>query len=112
MKITVRVKPNARKNEVKQIDEKTFLVSVTAPPVEGKANEKMIEVLAEYFRKPKSYFTLIMGTTSRNKIMQSHLIEIQLFIASLFPISYIVIARRKDPAVNVYEQAQSQGSNP
>jgi uncharacterized protein (TIGR00251 family) len=69
MKISVRVKLNARKNEIKQIDVNKYLVSVTAPPVDGKANEKVIEVLSEYFKKPKSCFSILRGKTSKEIII-------------------------------------------
>ena len=70
MKISIRVKPNARKNEVKPLGENTYLVSVTAPPVDNKANEKMIEVLAEYFGKPKRMIAILRGTTAKKKIVE------------------------------------------
>jgi len=70
MKISVKVKPNAHKNEVKQIDTNNFVVSVTAPPVEGKANEKLIEVLAEHFGKPKRSIMILHGGTGRIKIVE------------------------------------------
>jgi len=70
MKISIRVKPNARRNAVKQLGDGRYEVSVTAPPVEGKANEKLIEVLAAYFGKPKRNISIIQGTTSREKIVE------------------------------------------
>jgi len=70
MKISVKVKPNARKNEVKQIDATNFAVSVTIPPVEGRANEKVVELLAEYFGKPKRCITILRGTTGKMKIVE------------------------------------------
>lgn len=70
MKISVKVKPNARKNEVKQIDAGNFIVSVTAPPIEGKANEKVVEMLAEHFGKPKRCFTILRGKTGKTKIVE------------------------------------------
>ena len=70
MKITIRVKPNARKNEVKQIDTRNYIVSVTAPPVEGRANEKVVEVLAEYFGKPKRCVILLRGETGKIKVIE------------------------------------------
>lgn len=70
MRIRVRVKANARKNEVKQPDQNQFLISVTAPPVEGKANEKVIELLAEYFHRPKRCITIFRGKASRDKIVE------------------------------------------
>ena len=70
MKFTIRVKPNARKNEVRLLEGNTYLVSVTAPPVEGKANEKVIEVLAEYFGKPKRAISILRGENARVKVVE------------------------------------------
>jgi len=70
MKISIKVKPNARKNEVKQIDADNYIVSVSVPPVEGKANEKVIELLAQHFGKPKRCFTILRGVTGKIKIVE------------------------------------------
>jgi uncharacterized protein (TIGR00251 family) len=70
MRISIRVKPNARKNEVQRLEESRFLVSVTAPPVEGKANEKAIELLAEYFHIPKRRVIILKGAASKEKIVE------------------------------------------
>ncbi len=70
MRISVRVKPNARKNEVKKLDEKTYLVSVTAPPVDGKANAGVIELLSAYFGKAKSRIIILKGASGRQKFVE------------------------------------------
>jgi uncharacterized protein (TIGR00251 family) len=70
VKISVRVKPNARKNEVTRLDEKRYLVSVTAPPSEGRANAKMIELLSEYFGKAKSRMRIVKGSGVREKVVE------------------------------------------
>ncbi len=70
MNISIRVKPNARRNEVKELEKNSYLVSVTAPPVEGKANEMVIELLAEYFDRPKRCFVIVRGETSKQKIVE------------------------------------------
>ena len=70
MKIIVRVKANAKKNEVKPLGENRYQVSVTAPPVDGKANEKVIEVLADFFDKPKRAITILRGETSKEKLIE------------------------------------------
>jgi uncharacterized protein (TIGR00251 family) len=64
------VKSNARKNEVQRLEDKRFLVTVTAPPVEGKANEKVVELLAEYFHVPKRSVIILKGVTSKEKIVK------------------------------------------
>ncbi len=70
MKIAVRVKTNARKNSVQEVEVGTFVVHTTASPIEGKANAKVIELLAEHFGKPKRCFTIVRGETSKGKIVE------------------------------------------
>lgn len=70
MKVSIRVKTNARKNEVSKLEAGKFLVSVTAPPVDGKANEKIIEVLSEYFDRPKRCISIVRGESSKEKIVE------------------------------------------
>lgn len=69
MQIKVRVKPNAKENKVIKVDD-TYIVSVTVPPVDGKANEKTIENLSDFFSLPKSRFKVLHGQSSRNKIIE------------------------------------------
>ena len=70
MKITVHVKPGARRNSVEKQPDGSYRVRVTAPPVDGKANKKLIELLAEHFHKPRRYFTIIRGGSSKQKIIE------------------------------------------
>ena len=70
MKITVRVKPNATRNSVEKQDDGSYIVRVTAPAVEGKANEKLVETLAEYFGKPKRSVTIVRGASAKIKIVE------------------------------------------
>jgi uncharacterized protein (TIGR00251 family) len=70
MKFKITVKPNAKKNEVLPQSDGTYIVRVAAPAVDGKANAKLVEVLAEHFGKSKSSVVLIVGTRGRNKIIE------------------------------------------
>jgi len=70
VKIIVRVKPNARKNAVEETGGNRYRVSVTAPPADGKANEKVIEILAEYFNKPKRAIRILRGASSKEKVIE------------------------------------------
>ncbi len=70
MKIQVHVKSNSRKNHVELREDGSLFVSVNASPVEGKANKKVIELLAEYFHKPKSGIAIIAGKQSKRKIVE------------------------------------------
>jgi len=69
-KIWVTVKPQAKKSEVKKISVGEYAVAVTAPAREGKANEAVIELLAEYFSVPKSSIRIVRGQTGRRKLVQ------------------------------------------
>jgi len=69
MKIKVKVMPNSVREEVvKQGDE--YVVRVKVPPHEGKANEAVIKIIAEFFKVPKSTVRIASGLTGRNKILE------------------------------------------
>ncbi len=69
MKIKIKVIPNAKKAEV--IQEKNLLkVKVDAPAQKGKANKRLIEILAEHFNIPKSKIRIIKGQKSHEKIIE------------------------------------------
>lgn len=67
MRITVRVKPNAKEGRIEKIDEDWFLVSVKEPPIRGKANEAVVVALAEYFKVAPQNVRIISGKTSKLK---------------------------------------------
>jgi uncharacterized protein (TIGR00251 family) len=70
MRLTVKVKPNARKNEVICAVDGTITVCVTVPPIEGKANEKLVELLSEYLKKPKRCISIVTGFKGKTKILE------------------------------------------
>jgi uncharacterized protein len=70
LKITVKVKPNSRENSVKETGLNTYEIKVSVPPEKGKANDKVIELLAKFLNIPKSAINLRSGSTSRNKIFE------------------------------------------
>jgi uncharacterized protein (TIGR00251 family) len=67
MILNVEAKPNAKKNEYSVINENTIKVRIKAPPVDGKANEAIIEYLSEILGIAKSKIILLKGTTSKYK---------------------------------------------
>jgi len=69
MKLYITAKPNAKRNHVEKIDESHYRVWVKARPQEGAANQAVIEMLSQYFCKPKSAFTFLCGTRSRHKMI-------------------------------------------
>lgn len=69
MLLTIKVIPNASKPRV--CEEKDFIkVYVKSPPVEGKANKELIEVLAEHFNIKKNQIEIIRGKKSHKKIVK------------------------------------------
>jgi uncharacterized protein len=70
MKFKVTVKPNAKKNEVTRCDDGMLVIRVSVPPIEGKANEKVIELLSDYFNKPKRSISIISGFKGKSKVIE------------------------------------------
>ena len=70
MLIKVKAKPRSKKEGVKQITKELYEVRVNQPPEKGRANERIKELLAEYFKVPKSKVKLVRGETSKEKIFE------------------------------------------
>jgi len=70
MKINVTAKPRAHETSVEKIDDAHFVVSVTEPPIEGRANRAIVAALALYFKCAPSGVRIIAGHTSRQKIVE------------------------------------------
>jgi uncharacterized protein len=65
-----QVHPRARKEAITGETASALKVSLTAPPVEGKANQACIEFFARLLRVPRSSVTIASGRSSRNKIIR------------------------------------------
>lgn len=70
MIISVIVKTSATKENIEEIGDRKYKVSVSAEPIEGKANKKIIGLLSEFFDVPKSSVTIIRGLKSNIKIVE------------------------------------------
>jgi uncharacterized protein len=68
--LSVRVHPGARKNGVTGVHADALKIALTAPPVDGKANEALIAFLAEALRLPRARVSLAAGATSRSKMIR------------------------------------------
>jgi uncharacterized protein (TIGR00251 family) len=68
-RITVRVQPNASRNEVVAITGDILKIKIAAPPVEGKANRRLIEFLSERLNVSKSRLSVLKGENGRNKVI-------------------------------------------
>ena len=70
MRIEVKVRPNARATRVETQADGSLLVSVNAPPVDGKANDGVIRAVAEYFGVPRSHVEIARGASGRKKVLE------------------------------------------
>ena len=66
----VKVHPRAKKNAITGELGDALKVSLTTPPVEGRANEACIEFFAKLLNVPRSSVTIASGQTSRNKVIR------------------------------------------
>ena len=69
MRIEITVKPQARENKVEKTDT-GFKVWTTAPARDGRANEAVIQLLAEYFDTAPSNIKILRGHTSHKKLIE------------------------------------------
>jgi len=67
--INVKLKPRASKCAIKVLGPKDIEVSVTSPPVDNRANDHLIEFVADTLGVAKSSVSIIKGGHSRNKVV-------------------------------------------
>ncbi len=65
--LSVRAQPRARKEGIQGAHHGMLKVAVNAPPVDGKANQALIEVLARSLGLKKNQIELLSGATAREK---------------------------------------------
>jgi uncharacterized protein len=66
----IKVHPRAKKNAITGELGDSLKVSVTAPPIDGKANEACIEFFTKLLKVPRSSVTIASGQTSRTKVIR------------------------------------------
>jgi hypothetical protein len=62
--------PRAKRNAVVKTADGSLKVYVTAPPEDGRANEAVVEILAEWLGVKRRQVEIVSGATSRNKIVR------------------------------------------
>jgi uncharacterized protein (TIGR00251 family) len=85
--IKVKIVPGSSKNKIIGVYNDSLKITITAPPVEGKANKKCIAYLAKYFNVAKSKIEIISGQTSKNKLIKIYDISQKEFLDKLEEIS-------------------------
>lgn len=72
MKISVTAKTKSKMEGVELLQDNTYIVRVNVPPIEGRANKRIIELLSEFLKVPKSQIELVSGVKSKHKIFKIH----------------------------------------
>jgi uncharacterized protein (TIGR00251 family) len=67
---TVKIHPRAKKNAITGELGNALKLSLTTPPVQGRANEACIEFFANLLKVPRSSVTIASGHTSRQKVVR------------------------------------------
>jgi len=68
--LRVRVIPRAKRNEIEGWRDEALVVRLTAPPVEGAANQLLLRVLAKYLGVRPNDISLVTGERSREKVVR------------------------------------------
>lgn len=68
--LQIKVKPRARTSSLEQLPDGTWVAKLKAPPVDGKANAELIEMVAEHFGCRKSAVSIKAGAGGRNKLVR------------------------------------------
>lgn len=66
----IKVKPNSKQQIIEEALDGSLTVHLNSPPVDGKANKELIEILAKRFDVSKSQIRIKSGLSSRNKLVE------------------------------------------
>lgn len=69
MRIYAKVIPRSSRNEVIEVAKNEYKIKVTAPPVDGQANQMVIKILAKHFGVSKSSIEIVGGKSAKIKII-------------------------------------------
>jgi uncharacterized protein (TIGR00251 family) len=70
VRFSVRLQPRASKNEIVGLQGVSLKVRVTAPPVDGLANEALIEFLSTALKISRRNVCIVSGHSSRTKVVE------------------------------------------
>jgi len=70
VRFAVKVHPRAKKDAITGELGDALKVSLTAPPIDGRANEACIKFFAKLLKVPRASITIASGLTSRNKVVR------------------------------------------
>ena len=81
--LSVRLQPRARRDEVVGERDGAVVIRVTAPPVDGKANEALCRLVAKAAGVPPSRVSVVRGHTARDKVVRVESVDIDALRAAL-----------------------------
>ena len=77
IRFSVHVQPRASKNEIAGLYGDALKVRLTAPPVEGVANEALIDFLSQSLDIPRRNVCIVSGFSSRNKVIDASEVDLE-----------------------------------
>ena len=77
VRLSIRLQPRSSRNEIAGIHGDHLKIRITAPPVEGMANEALIEFLSESLKISRRNVCIVSGHSSRNKIVEVRGVELE-----------------------------------
>jgi uncharacterized protein len=69
IKLQVKVKPNSSQQKIEKVDDGSLIVKLKSSPVDGKANQELIKLLAKEYQVSQSQVMIKSGVSSRSKLI-------------------------------------------
>lgn len=73
--INVTVLPRSSRNEIISLPDGSYKIKLTAPPIDGEANEELIKLLSREWDIPRSNITLVKGMRGKRKVVEIDKLE-------------------------------------
>lgn len=70
MKISIKVIPRSSQSKIQIQPDGSLKVKLKNSPVDGRANDELIRILAEYYQVSKSQIAIVKGSRSKNKVAE------------------------------------------
>jgi uncharacterized protein (TIGR00251 family) len=77
VRFSVRLQPRASKNEIAGLLGSSLRIRVTAPPVDGLANEALIELLSDSLGISRRSVCIVSGQSSRTKVVEVSEVDLE-----------------------------------
>lgn len=80
IRLEIKVQPRSSRNQIAGEQDGVLKIKLTAPPVDGEANQALIDYLSGLLGVPKRNINLVKGETSRNKLVEISGIDRELLL--------------------------------